>query len=115
MVDVWAPWCGPCLQLSSTIEDVALAYQGKAVVGKLNFDEAKATAEEFDVSVLPTLLFFKDGELVETIEGIVSYEDITNTIDKHRTSVMRKLDVHSATELVTRAFRDGLLGESDID
>lgn len=69
MVDCWAPWCGPCVQLSPVIEEIAGEYQGKAVIGKLNIDNAPSLAQSYGVNAIPALLFFRDGELVDSMVG----------------------------------------------
>lgn len=77
MVDCWAPWCGPCVQLGPTIEEVAKEFEGRAVVGKLNVDEAGSIAQRYQISLIPTLLFFKNGEVVDQLVGPDSKEVIT--------------------------------------
>ena len=67
MVDFWASWCGPCKMLSPTVEALAEQYEGKALVCKVNVDEAPSLAERFSVSSIPTLAVFKNGKL-EKIE-----------------------------------------------
>ncbi len=65
IVDCWAPWCGPCRMLSPVIDDLATVFQGKVAFGKLNTDENQKLAMEFGIMSIPTLLFFKNGELVD--------------------------------------------------
>ena len=64
MVDFWAEWCGPCRMLGPIIEEVSKDYEGKAVVGKLDVDSNQEFAAKFGVRNIPTVLVFKDGELV---------------------------------------------------
>jgi thioredoxin 1 len=70
LVDLWAPWCGPCRALSPVIEELAKEYAGQVVVGKLNTDENPQTATQLRISAIPTLVFVKGGKVVEQIVGV---------------------------------------------
>jgi len=69
VVDCWAPWCGPCRMLAPTIDSMAKDHKGKVVFGKLNTDDNIAVASKFKIMSIPTLLFFKDGQLVDKMVG----------------------------------------------
>jgi len=71
VVDCWAPWCGPCRMIAPTIEAMAKDYRGKVVFGKLNTDQNISTAQKYGIMSIPTLLFFKNGELVDRLIGAV--------------------------------------------
>lgn len=80
VVDCWAPWCGPCRMLSPIIDELARDYEGKMVFGKLNTDNNKAIAGKFGIMSIPTLLFIKNGQLVDTIIGAVPKEVIESKL-----------------------------------
>jgi thioredoxin 1 len=73
-VDCWAPWCGPCMMVGPVIEDLAKEMQGKIVFGKLNVDENRVTSAKYGIMSIPTLLVFKNGELVDRIIGAMPKE-----------------------------------------
>ena len=72
LVDFWAEWCGPCRLLTPTIEELASELGESAKVGKLNVDENPETAAKYRISSIPSVLVFRDGELVETLVGVQS-------------------------------------------
>ena len=76
LVDFWASWCGPCMMLSPIIEEIANEYDGKVVVGKANVDEQMDLAVSFGIEVIPTLLFFKNGEIVKKTTGVLEKAEI---------------------------------------
>ena len=71
MVDFWAEWCGPCKMVGPIVEELANDYDGKAIVGKLDVDSNPAVSSKFGVRSIPTLLFFKNGEVVDKQVGYV--------------------------------------------
>ncbi len=76
LVDFYADWCGPCKMLAPVIETLAEEYEGKIKVGKLNVDNAPDTAQKYGIMSIPTLLYFKNGELVNKSIGVVSKSEI---------------------------------------
>lgn len=81
MVDFWAPWCGPCKQMMPTIEDLASDYEGRVRIGKLNTQDNPQTALKYDVSLIPTVMVFKGGEVVETLVGVNPKEKFAEVLD----------------------------------
>ena len=81
LVDFWAQWCGPCLMLAPTIDELATAYQGKAKVGKVDVDQSAGLATQFGVQNIPTVLLFDKGQVVERIVGAKHKRDYQAAID----------------------------------
>lgn len=69
VIDFWATWCGPCMRLAPIIDQLATEYEGKVLIGKYNVDEESDMSTEFGIRSIPTLLFFKDGELKGQLIG----------------------------------------------
>ena len=80
LVDFWAEWCMPCLMVAPVIEEISKDYNGKLKVCKLNVDEARKTASNYGIMSIPTIAFFKNGEVVETVLGAVPKEEIEEKI-----------------------------------
>jgi thioredoxin 2 len=85
LVDCWAPWCGPCRTLAPIIDELASDYANGVKVAKLNVDENPVTASQYGVRSIPTLLFFKEGKLVERLVGAQPKEEI----EKHLLSIIK--------------------------
>ena len=83
LVDFWAEWCGPCRMIAPTVEALASDYADRVTVGKLNVDNSPATAQQYAVRSIPTVLLFKDGAVVETIVGNAEKGHLQAIIDKH--------------------------------
>ena len=83
LVDFWAEWCGPCRQMTPTIDALASEYNGKVKIGKLNVDDNGQTAMRYNVRSIPTLLLFKNGQVVEQRVGAMGKGDVQKMIDAH--------------------------------
>lgn len=81
LVDFWAAWCGPCRMLSPIVDDVAEAYAGRIEVAKCNVDDQEDIAAEYGIRSIPTLLFFKDGQLADKTIGLVGKAEIESKIN----------------------------------
>ena len=81
LIDFWAEWCGPCRMIGPLIEELANEYEGKAIIGKLDVDNNQKSSVKYGVRSIPTILTFKDGEVVDRQVGAVPKETLTNVID----------------------------------
>ena len=76
VVDVWAPWCGPCRMIAPVVEELAKEFAGRAKFVKLNSDENQRVPSQYQIQGIPTLLFFKNGQLVDRVVGAVPKQNI---------------------------------------
>lgn len=81
LVDFWAPWCGPCRQIAPLIEQLAGENEGTIKIGKLNVDNAPHSAQSYGVSSIPTLMIFKNGEVVDRFVGVQPKSRLQQAID----------------------------------
>lgn len=81
MVDFFAVWCGPCKMMAPSIDKLATAYKGKVKIGKLDVDENNATSSRYEIQSIPTIIFFKDGEMMDALVGFQSEEALKKKID----------------------------------
>jgi len=82
VVDFWATWCGPCMMMSPVFEQLAVKYQGKALLAKMNVDENKAVPEKFGIYGIPTFVFFKGGQEVGRAVGAMGQKALEAEIEK---------------------------------
>ena len=85
LVDFWATWCGPCVQMAPVIDSLAEKYAGKAKIGKLDVDHNPGAAQRFQVRGIPTMILFKGGQPVEQIVGAVTEDKLAGKLDAHVT------------------------------
>jgi len=83
LLDLWAPWCGPCRMIAPMLEELAAEMAGRLLIAKLNVDENPATAGRFGVRSIPTLLVFKNGREVDRIVGVVPKEQLAKRVAPH--------------------------------
>ena len=81
MVDFWATWCGPCRMLAPVVEELATQYEGKVKVCKLNTDEGPQTSTKYRITSIPTIIFFKDGQVAAQAVGLQSKAALQEKLD----------------------------------
>ena len=81
LVDFWAEWCGPCRMVGPIVDELHNDYDGKAVVGKVNVDDQQEIAAQYGIRNIPTILFFKNGEMVDKNVGVAPKADLAKKID----------------------------------
>jgi thioredoxin 1 len=82
LVDFWAPWCGPCRAIAPVIDELTQEYAGRVKIAKMNVDENSSTPSKFGIRAIPTLILFRNGEVVEQITGAVSKGSIKDLLSE---------------------------------
>ncbi|ODU23647.1 MAG: thioredoxin [Verrucomicrobia bacterium SCN 57-15] len=82
LVDFWAEWCGPCKMLAPLLDELASEYNGKVKIAKVNIDDHQNLASQYRVTAIPTLLIFKNGQVMEQMVGAKSKRDLKASLDK---------------------------------
>lgn len=82
LIDFWAEWCGPCKMMTPVVEELASEFEGKAVIGKLDVDSNPAATTQFGIRSIPTLMIFKDGQMLERKTGVQSKATLLAELNK---------------------------------
>ena len=82
LVDFWAEWCGPCKMIAPVLDELAAEYDGKVKIGKVNIDDFQQIAINYNINSIPTLLFFKGGQVVDQVVGMRSKRDLKQSFDR---------------------------------
>lgn len=83
LVDIKAEWCGPCKQISPIVDKLSVDFQGKLTVGTLDADANPTTVEKLGVRSIPTLIFYRDGKIVERLSGMQTYQKLSEIVQKY--------------------------------
>ena len=83
LVDFWAEWCGPCRMVGPIVEELSKDYEGKAVIGKVNVDNNSGISAKYGIRNIPTILFFKNGEVVEKHVGVAAKNVLADKLNTH--------------------------------
>jgi thioredoxin 1 len=83
VVDFWAPWCNPCKMIAPSIEELAREYAGRVKIGKLDVDQNPQTATTYGVMSIPTIMFFKNGKVMDQVVGVLSKPDLKRKIEEN--------------------------------
>ncbi len=83
VLDLWAVWCGPCKKMTPLIDELSDEYEGRAVVGKVDVDANPEISQKFSVMNIPTILFLKNGEVVDRLVGALPKKVLVETLEKH--------------------------------
>jgi thioredoxin 1 len=83
LVDFWAPWCGPCRMIAPVIEQLAQEFEGKAKICKINTEEEQELTQQYQIRSIPTILFFKDGEIVDQLIGATTKAILEEKLNKY--------------------------------
>jgi thioredoxin 1 len=82
LVDFWAPWCGPCRMMGPVVDELATEYAGRAIVSKLNIDDAQEAAAQFGITGIPAFLVFKNGNVVAKVSGAVPKSKLASALNE---------------------------------
>ncbi|WP_157992346.1 thioredoxin TrxA [Candidatus Erwinia haradaeae] len=83
LVDFWAEWCSPCKMLSPILDLISIEYEDKLIIGKINIDKNPCTAPQYSIRSIPTLLLFKEGQVIATQVGSLSKRQLSDFLDVH--------------------------------
>ncbi len=83
MIDFWAEWCGPCRMVGPVVEELSNEYEGKAVIGKLDVDNNPETSVKFGIRNIPTIIYLKNGEVVDKVVGVVPKQALIDKLNAH--------------------------------